>query len=227
MYNATTPYSSISYDHTISIATPQGNYDYTEELQIARGRFVTKALPFAYLNYTGFYGDASLNNIDYSIINANQYRYATFVWSVQDLSYSELYTNLNIILEDMSSNPIIFNTIAYLDTSFNSPIELYYRLEDKYKPTIGIGSNSTNWIAGNNKTNPLITSSNFRLTDLYPYSGVCYTTIFNNCLRFNVLLPYILNSINSSSINIYVRIGIPLNIPFSFTNLKIYLENIN
>jgi len=224
MYNATTPYSSISYDHTISIATPQGNYDYTEELQIARGRFVTKALPFAYLNYTGFYGDASLNNIDYSIINANQYRYATFVWSVQDLSYSELYTNLNIILEDMSSNPIIFNTIAYLDSSFNSPIELYYRLEDKYNPIIGTESISTYWIAGNNKTNPLITSSNYNLLNYSPYTGVCYTDMSGNQLRFNVLLPYVINSNNADNINIYVRIGIPLNTPFSFTNLKIYLE---
>ena len=225
LYNSVTKYSDIPYDHNWNISNSKSSYNAIEELQIANGMFVTKYNSYGYKNYTNYYGNHLIKDIDYSTINVNSYRYATFVWSIPTLSQHSNFSRFFIVLEEMTPSPVIIDYVACIESK-SKPILLYYRFEDTRDPRLGGHSLSSNWITANDLVYPLVNDHNFNNPDYYPYIGIISdTTFINGRLKFNLNIPYHINKFNEQFINIYVRIGLPLNTNFAFKYLKTYLDN--
>lgn len=215
-FNASgTPYANTAYDNTADIGP-------LEELQVSNGKFTTPTgQTYAYKNYNTYYYDASsLNTFDYSSISSG-YRYATFAWRAT-AAYPLVYNTLAFRLYGTSGISIINNT-AYAGAS---PVQLYYRIEDTASsaPT-NTSSYSSAWINGNSLTPPTTTSGNYYLPTAYtdtPYSGlIVAASTQSGYINFPVFIPPL--NINAQTVNIYCRIGIPMNRNVSFGQVSAIL----
>ena len=217
-FNASgTPYANTAYNNALDITG-------TQELQVSNGNFTTPTGPgqtYAYKNYTTFYyTPSSLNTVDYSSISATGYRYVTFAWRL-GASYPNPYKTLAFRLYN-TSGVTITNNLGYAGASL---IRLYYRIEDtaSSSPTDG-NSYSSAWINGNSLTQPTTQSGNYFLPGTYTdntYSGlvigVTNVTGPPNYTNFPVFIPNLI--IQSQTVNIYCRVGIPMNVNFSFSHI--------
>jgi len=212
--NSGTPYANTAYNNALDIAS-------TQELQIANGKFTTPTGPgqtYAYKNYTTYYYTSSLlNTVNYSGISASGYRYTTFAWRIS-AAYPSVYNKLTFRLYN-TSGVTITNGVAYAGSS---AIQLYYRLEDAASsaPT-DTGNMSSAWINGNSISAPVTTSGNYYIPTTYtsvPYSGLLIgATNVSPYVNFPVFIPPL--TINTETINVYCRIGIPMNVNFSFSHV--------
>jgi hypothetical protein len=99
---------------------------------------------------------------------------------------------------------------------------LYYRFEKKTDPSVYINSYSTNWIDGNNTKERQISKGNYYLD--YPLCGIIEQPDINYfTTTFNLLIPINIMASNFQDYNLYVRIGTPQAINFSFENIKVKL----
>ena len=210
--NGGTPYANTAYDNTLDITG-------TQELQVSNGKFTTPTGPgqtYAYQNYSSYrYSSSSFNTLNYSGISATGYRYATFAWRYAS-SPSNGYTTLAFRLYN-TSGVTITNNLAYAG---GSPIQLYFRIENAASSTpTNTGNMSSAWVNANSITPPVTSSGNYFQPSTYtdaPYSGL-YGTAANisTYTNFPVLVPPM--TINAETVNLYCRIGIPMNVNFSFS----------
>jgi hypothetical protein len=210
--NGGTPYANTAYDNTADITS-------LEELQVSNGTFTTPSgQTNAYLNYgTYYYTATSLNSVNYSGIGSSGYRYVTFAWRLQAAS-PLAYNTLSFIMNNTSVAPTKTANVA---TVAGSPIRLFYRFENAASsdPT-DTSSVSSAWIDGNSLTSGFLVGSgnyfnpttytgtpNYGLTNIV-VNGTTSTT-------FTETVPTPL-TITSQTINLYCRVGIPMNSGFSF-----------
>ena len=210
--NVGTPYANTAYDNTADISSLQ-------ELQVSNGTFTTPSgQTHAFLNYgTYYYSASSLNTLNYSGIGTSGYRYVTFAWRLQAAS-PLAYNTLSFIMNLTSVAPTKTANVA---TVAGSPIRLFYRFEDvaSSAPT-DTSSVSSAWIDGNSLTSGFLVGSgnyfnpttytgtpNYGLTNIV-VNGTTSTT-------FTETVPTPL-TITSQTINLYCRVGIPMNSAFSF-----------
>jgi hypothetical protein len=175
--------------------TPYASIAYDSTLDITN----TEELPVTN-NY--YHTSSTLNSV-------MGYRYATFVWRL-DTSYPKPYKRLSFRLYN-TSGITITNSLAYAGSSL---IQIYYRVEDtaSSNPTDG-GSYSSAWINGNSLTSPTTQSGNYFLPSIYtinPYSGLLVgAKDLSDYINIPVFIPNII--IQSQTVNIYFRIGLPMN----------------
>jgi hypothetical protein len=209
-------YLEYPYDNSWDISSFQ-------ELQISNGKFITKSSTFGYKDYrNSYYNTTSKNDKDYSQISATGYRYATFVWNISNppnnLVYGKLMvqiTGTNIVMKKNSS-------MVYIDNNYTKKILLFYRFEKKTDPNVYVNSYSTNWIDGNSTKERQVSKGNYYLD--YPLCGIIGDPYINSGdTTFNLLIPINIMSSNFQDYNLYVRVGTPQEIDFSFENIKVQL----
>jgi len=225
--SASASYSALSplYNHALTIDSGT----YVGELQIANGKFQTKTsstTTTAYLNYSSLYYSASLQNtgIDYtSISTTGAYRYATFIWKIPlgtVTSNSTAFTSVTFTINSPSSSPSIsYNTSTNVASIGGKNIQLFYRIEDATTTTTAqVGSSiSTSWIDANSKSGTKINSSNYTNPSTYAkYYGVTDTGTTNGT-SYSVLIP---SPVWTNSSYLYCRIGLPMDVAFSFTSIS-------
>ena len=202
-------YASTPYNNSLNIASLQ-------ELQVSNGKFTTpSASLLSYKDYTGFYYDASNNNIaNYSLIsNETGYRYATFAWKLASTgtgNYNSLMFTINT-----TKTIVITGGLAYVGSS---PIRLYYRFENNASkiPTDLTNPLTSAWINGNSQTGTEANATTYVTPTLYtntPTWGLLGTIHASN--EFPVYIPPI--QVTNQIVYLYCRIGIPMNEDFSFS----------
>ncbi len=202
--NGSTTYASIGYDNRADITG-------LEELQVANGKFATRSSgqSYAYLNYASFYYDSTrLNTANYSGISSSGYRYVTFAWR---FTGSTTYGG---------TIQFTLNGTSGLATG----LQLFYRTEDASSPNPinpGPANYSSSWINGVNNTGQGgVTAGNYWIQTDYTTSPLYYgwnsTSSPGGSITYNVSYPNSL-VITTQSINLYCRIGVPMNSSFSFT----------
>ena len=210
-------YVEYPYDHSWDISSLQ-------ELQISNGKFITKSSSFGYKDYrNSYYNTNNKNDKNYSQILETGYRYSTFAWNIgnppNNLVYSKLMVqiiNSNVIMTKSSS-------MVYIDNNYTNKILLYYRFEKKTDPTVYTNSYSTNWIDGNSTKERQVSKGNYYLD--YPLCGIIEEPYINYyTTTFNLLIPINILASNYMDYNLYVRIGTPQQINFSFENIKVQLS---
>jgi mucin-19 len=220
--SASASYSALSplYNHAQTIASGT----YVGELQIANGKFQTKTST-AYLNYSSLYYSASLQNtgIDYtSISTSGAYRYATFIWKIPlgtVTSSSAAFTSVTFTINSPSTSPYSISYSNNVASIGGKNIQLFYRIEDATTTTTAqVGSSiSTSWIDANSKAGTKINSSNYTSPSTYAkYYGVTDTGTTNGT-SYSVLIP---SPVWTNSTYLYCRIGLPMDVAFSFTSIS-------
>lgn len=209
--STTTPYANMPYDQSVDIRQ-------NEELQISNGTFTTPTgQPYAYINYTDkYYTPSTTNSTDYTGISSSGYRYATLAWKVAPAP-TLVYGKLNFTIVGTSGISII-NSLAYVGPGATNQIQLFYRIEDTDTPSpTNLANLSTAWINGNSTDGIASTSGNYYIpTDytLAPYYGL-NSVIGTSSPVFSVKIPPLVIQVGKT-VNIYCRIGIPMNTRFSF-----------
>jgi hypothetical protein len=234
------PYISYPYDNAWDITktdtiTNNGVINTSNELQIADGMFITKSANIGYLNYNGYYYksfiNSTQNNKDYSTISATGYRSATFAWRLLNppgAPQIKIYSSLLVNIERINSNLLLNeNDILFAKDSNNNlhRVLFYYRFEDSLNRQIGDLSSSTNWIDGNNRKNPLVTSSNFNNPDFYPFCGILYpTVIVGNIVTFNLIIPKPITTLDFSRYILYILFRLPQESDCRFETITVKLQ---
>ena len=197
-------------DNTANISTLQ-------ELQVANGKFTTSgSQTYGYSDYRSLYFDSvNLNTANYSgLLGADGtisgYRYATFAWRFAAETYNG---NIQFTLNAMV-NPV------------PSTIQLFYRTEDASSPNPTTSAKlSSSWINGaNDNGQGLIGSGNYFSQTNYSTTNLYYGwTSTPSAGRYIVSYPLTL-PITDQLINLYCRIGIPMNSGFSFAYITATLS---
>ena len=206
-----TPYASTAYNQTLDISQNQ-------ELQISNGTFTTPTgQPYAYINYTDkYYTPSTANSTDYTTIPASGYRYTTFSWKVAPAP-TLVYGKLSFTIVGTSGISII-NSLAYVGPGSTNQIQLFYRIEDTDTPVpTNLANMSSAWINGNSTDGISSTSGNYYIPTDYtlpPYYGL-NSVIGTSSPIFSVKIPPLVIQ-TDKTVNIYCRIGIPMNTNFSF-----------
>ena len=95
-------------------------------------------------------------------------------------------------------------------------------MKKKTDPLVYNNSYSTNWIDGNNTKERQISKGNYFLD--YPLCGIISEPYINYyTTTFNLIIPINIMSTNFQDYILYVRIGTPQEINFSFENIKVQL----
>lgn len=224
-YTNTIPYSSIIYDNSVDISIINSPYDYSQELQISNGKFVTKSSAYGYKNYNNYYYDNNLRNtVNYSTISATGYRYANFSWKSPTPNFSSVFSNLFINMTETNVQATYLNGSVYADSLSSKIIQLYYRFEDDTGLTPSASTNSSYWINGNTTNGPTVGSGNYYISGLTCNGGGYSPVLSSNNILFKLKLPNNINTTNANNITIYVRVGLPQDIDFSFGNILGYLQ---
>ena len=213
-------YKNIPYDHQRSIVDTQ----YNEELQIVNGKFRTRANTNSYKNYQDIY-----NNINYSVNEGNEYRFATFAWIFSNPN-TDTFTYLNIDIMDASQTFFNWN-VAYTDGYYSKKLLIHYRFEDiadNNLTTLSGDNFSTYWINGNgNDGNTAFISGgnrmNINIDPLYGFFSSSYNST-TKILSFKLSIPFAIPSEYYERITSYVRIGIPQSSDYSFSYIRAYLS---
>ena len=224
--NSGTPYASNAYVNSANISS-------TEELQVSNGKFVTPASgkPInSYINYgTYYYTATSLNTVNYSGIAATGYRYTTFAWKL--IAVGD-YTTLNFRIYN-TSGITLNNGFAYAGTT---DIRLYYRIEDSASsaPT-SAASYSSGWINGNvynpDSDTPCNSATYFSPTD-YNTTPLTFGILAakattgssggSTYINFPEFTPAM--TIGTQKINIYCRVGLPMDKVCAFSHITAILS---
>jgi hypothetical protein len=198
-------YASVGYDNTLDIST-------LEELQVANGTFTTpNAQTYAYSDYRSLYYDSTqLNTANYSGILSSGYRYVTFAWKIAAGTY-----NTNIIFK-----------INGISSTLPADLRLFYRVEDASSPNpTNSASFTSSWVNGATNSGSVLQSGNY----FYPLS---YSSILNvglasgsavingSVATFTETITRGMGIISAQTINLYCRIGLPMNSAFSFTTVS-------
>jgi hypothetical protein len=216
-------YASTFYNNTWNIADAGATPNATQELQIGSGKFRTRGTTRrAYLDYRTFYYTQTLqNNVNYSAIASDaNFRYAMFEWKVGALS-NAVYTNLRFTLKNVVPAPTITANLAYVGGSL---LRMFYRLEDGSSPTPTDASKVTSiWIDGNNSgsgTLAVNSANYFTPTDnsLTRLGLVGAATNSGSDTFFNVTIPSPFSVAATSTIRLYMRVGLQMNIDFEFSH---------
>ena len=202
-------WASTAYNNSADITSLQ-------ELQISNGQFTTPGTQaYSYMDYTTYkYSDTSFNTVNYSLISTSGFRYASFAWRVPPaptLSY------INLSFTITSATPItIINNLACVG---GTPIQFYYRHENAASPNpTNLGSLTSAWINGNYTNGTQTTSGNYYLPLAYtstPNWGL--TRVTQSGSNTTLIVQITPLRIQSGTFNIYARIGIPMNVPVSFS----------
>jgi hypothetical protein len=202
-------WASTAYDNKADITSLQ-------ELQISNGHFTTPGTEtYSYIDYTTYkYTDTSFNTVNYLPISTSGFRYASFAWLVPPApTLSYIYLSFTIT----SASPItVINKLACVG---GTPIQFYYRYENAASPSpTNLGSLTSAWINGNSTTGTQTTSGNYYLPLSYtstPNWGL--TRVTQNGDNTTLIVQITPLRIQTGTFNIYARIGIPMNVPFSFS----------
>lgn len=223
------------YDNSQSLSS-----SYTYELLYANGKFCTPGLsPEYYQNYSAYYAGINNKNPDYSStsIAHTSFRYATFIWSVPPsvFSSSTSYHTLNFSILNTTGINVYNGLVGTVDDY----IQLYYCVIDSSSDVIPASQSkciTTYWINANAlDEGELITANNCYTTTLpstnYIGSSIPNITKFGNSLNFSVTSGgYSMSSVNIpaggiySPVYVYLRIGLPMISPVSFTNITCNLS---
>ena len=223
------------------------------ELLYTNGIYVTPGLnnpELYYIDYSQKYNGTNSPNPNYTSIVNNSYRYTTFSYNVTDKVTNSI-SHINIIINNTSQMINSDETnIIYIN---NTKLLLFYRIEivsattgyplqttvGPLDPTGSIPDNngSTNWIDCNNNSSTGLTSiyeaDGDGLTFLYSSPSFIFdstsnivNTISDTTANIQRNIPYQMNNIPTPTYNVivYVRIGVPMNKPFSFTDISVQLS---
>ena len=205
-------YGSTAYDNTQLLTANQ-------DLQLFDGKYRSKGTTTqGYLDYSTYYKDTStFNSANYSTITATGYRYCTFVWRVSTnaSNYTKVQFNLNSCLQNVN-NPDALPTIN------TTRLYIYYRIEDTANYTqFTAAYRNTTWIDINNNANG-ITSGNY-YNNAVIIDGKNTTSGYNNTYSNGT---YTVNGLTQSfsvgasdTVYLYLRICVPMNEDFGFSNV--------
>lgn len=214
-------YATIPFDHSWNLqnSTIAGIVPNTaEELQIFNGKHYTRGSTLSgYYDYRRFYYTQTLQNtVNYSGIVNSGYRYATYCWSVTALTGITQYSALTFTLYSTSPTPTVALNSAYVG---GQKLLLYYRFEDSASPQpTNADSLSSIWIDGNTQGATVTSGNFFNPTDnsatrpgliLDPVNSGGNTT-------FTVSVPKPFQS-GVGTVYLYVRIGLPMDVNFSYS----------
>jgi hypothetical protein len=207
-----TLYANSPYNQVLDISTNQ-------ELQISNGKFTTPTgQTYAYINYSDkYYTPLTTNSTDYAIISTTGYRYITFSWTITPAP-TLVYGHLSFTIVGTSGIAIV-DGLAYVGPGPTNPLKLFYRIEDTISPTpTNLANISSAWINGNSTVGISSTSGNYYIPTDYtlpPYYGL-NSVIGTTSPVFSVKIPPLVIQLGKT-VNLYCRIGIPMNTAFSFS----------
>lgn len=214
-------YATILYNHTwditnstISVVGPLLNTN--EELQVYNGKFRTKGSATAgYFDYRRFYyTNTSLNTVNYSVISATGYRYATFCWSVTPITSGVTqYSAFSIVLNSVSPTPTITSGSAYVGAQ---KILMYYRFEDSASPTPTDANNLTSiWLDANTQGTTVTSGNYFNPTDNSATRPGLIADPVNSSgnTTFSLAVPKPFQQ-GTGTVYIYLRLGLPMSVNF-------------
>lgn len=224
--------ANLTFDNTKNL-----KIEYDNELLYANGKFCTPGLsPECYRDYS-YYKIGNFIQPDYTIdSNDPIYRYATFIWSVPQSVFMNTasYRTLNFSILN-TTGIIVQNGLAYGKTY----IDLYYSVIDSSSPKLPDIQEkciTTYWIDANaSNGGTLITANNCYIKNLpsvnYTGSSIPNITPSGNNLNFSVTSGgYSMSSVNiplggtTNPVYVYLRIGLPINSPISFTGVTCNLS---
>ena len=192
-----------NFDQTQSLSTT-----YSNELQLLNGSYVTKAASaYAYSNYSNYYG----NTFDYSgILSDGTMRYATFKYTMN--CNNALYSLAARFTITYASGATQFPVNAGL---YSGGISIQYIILDTNNQTPSLTNMSTVWLNGNLPyANGFKDGTTLGYAATVPGTGGGAPTDSFTSTNFTVGIRA--NSYNN--ITMYVKIGIPMNQPYSFTS---------
>ena len=203
------------YEDSSNIST-----SYSNELQLVNGVY-TASNTLAYLNYSPYYAPTGYSYPNYtSIYTDGRIRYTTFMWyigvnpSIKNFAYFKITSN-----NFPNTNIAGFNT-------YTGGITIQYRIIGSTYPSSSTGNTSA-WLNGN--TFNTGNSSYINFTSLYNAAGgttgqniTPFGTI--NTDQFNRLIivsDSYGNRLGTGLFNLYIRIGLPINSNYSFSNINL------
>jgi hypothetical protein len=202
-----------NFQHTSNLATT-----YSNELQMVNGNYVTKAtIPTAdaYRNYSNYYGN---NNVNYSgILNNNTVRFVTFKYTQNRNGAPTNTIRIQIDYGGRSPFPISSQL-------FTNNILFQYKLNN-YKSDSGTiianpnsnptnGSKTTVWLNGNEGFQSGFDENSYTT----PGTTGLNTAGFTNTATDRYLA---IRQDTYNLFDLYIRIGIPMNEPYSFKSISI------
>ena len=195
-------------------------------MQIVNGLYITRTYSGAkcYADYRSYIYDinSTLNSNDYSAIPNTGYRYASFAWKCATNAGN--YTKITFTINGLTQT---ITTPDGTPQDASNNLYMFYRIEDTSNPT----TSSSNFSAAYKNTAWLNVNGLGINTDLTGGNYYIYSNIYNGkntsiantysggILTMNVLIPS--TSIGSSdTVNIYLRIGLPMavNLGFSYVS---------
>jgi hypothetical protein len=230
-----TPVFDLPFNHTKNLST-----DYSSELLYANGMYVTpnssNETNNYYLKYSDYYAGQNITQPDYSSpsIQRNGYRYATFVWTIPNtttyLQSETPLSTLNFSINGVNGISASNDGIAYA-TSNNENIQLYYCVVDSGSTDIRSVQGdaiTTYWINANSLEGTIITTNNNYVGSLptdtnYVGSDTPNVRPSGSSLIFNVKnggSPISVVNFAFGPVHIYLRIGLPMSAPVSFTSVS-------
>jgi hypothetical protein len=237
---STVTYSQIQYNNNwdisqISSSTSLvgGVLDPSTEVQVFNGAFRSKGtstITYGYMDYRDFYYTNTVQNgVNYSGISGTGYRYATYVWYAASNTVT-LYNKLSFTLNNITPLPTITGGSALVG---GTKILLFYRIENSNSLLANnVNFPTTCWIDGNGLGSTSLQASG---TNFYQYPSNNGTLAGVNGpaggvvnsggnTTFNVIVPGTFLASNSNVIRIYCRVGLPMNVDFSFTSISASLR---
>ncbi len=129
-----------------------------------------------------------------------------------------MYGHLSFTIVGTSGIAIV-DGLAYVGPGPTNPLQLFYRIEDTSSPSpTNLANISSAWINGNSTAGISSTSGNYYIPTDYtlpPYYGL-NSVIGTTSPVFSVKIPPLVIQLGKT-VNIYCRIGIPMNTAFSFS----------
>jgi hypothetical protein len=190
-----------------------------KELQLYKGYIRTNSND-GYLNYSYYENN---NGLDYSTIDRTEYRYATFVWDIPSNIYQMILLQLNDI-PNLNIDPINGN-VSIPETNGSNVIyhnfDLFYKFERINNTSISSVWINANKIEDYNRSfNNYYNDVNYDGSVGGRSSSIKITESVLNTGLYKLSFPV---SETAYNIRLYVRIGIPINIPFYFKGISVKL----
>jgi hypothetical protein len=198
-----------------------GSDEYSQDLQLVNGLFVTKGTGYGYMNYSTYYN----NTLNYSTISSSYYRYATFAFQVSTSSSLSQYNYIQFIVYDIGNNVSVTSNVP---TVGGLPISLLYRIEDTNNFTqfstdskTPSGYINTTWIDPTSINNNINSTNYSNRTVVLTGASTSLTpvSISGTTLTINCICGRPINIPSSNNVVIYFRIGAPMSENFYFSKV--------